>query len=337
MVVLNMYGEIPKTYISHKLNLYVSNLPNSGFNTWRDSLADDLLLTVHADQLYREHLGANLPSGIVELYKKVFPNHPVPDSFGRDQCIELARQMICIDQDYSYDDMPLGGWDTNCFDGRLCEEDYAEKINDLIAFLSTGQNRTYSIPSPMPQWTYSSNYDWIPHYRIFWGGDPAEDYIASLKEWGKLFDAFLQKRNDYLLFDYLVNSIHKDNECNECHYIKAYSLCQLFLENEHEYELDTKLIPFIDIDGSEGIKKEYATLLRQLRNKIAHGDFLGFENKAEEFAKKYMDGRYEFDYSEYSRKNWVLLHICCTIDDIVRNLILTLLFDREKLEQIKKH
>lgn len=56
-------------------------------------------------------------------------------------------------------------------------------------------------------------------------------------EWGKLFDNFLINRERYLQLDYLINSIYKDNEYNEYHLIKDFSLCQLMLENKCEAEL----------------------------------------------------------------------------------------------------
>ena len=243
--------------------------------------------------------------------------------------------MICIYQDYSYDDMPLGGWESNCFDGRLCEEDYTEKIIDLINFISGYETSIYTLPKPIPQWVYSSNHDGIDHWRIFWGGECSESYISSLKAWGKLFDNFLCSRNDYLLFDYLANTLHKDNEYNENHLIKAFSLCQLFLEKDKEVELDSKLPQFLTPVNSENDTKRQAELFRKMRNKIAHGDFMAFENVIEIYATEFMDGHFSFDYSEYSRKNWAVQHVCCELDDVVRQLICLMLFNRRTLDSIK--
>lgn len=99
--------------------------------------------------------------------------------------------------------------------------------------------------------------------------------------------------------------------------------------------MDWKLPQFLDRDYSLEERNEIAKLLRQMRNKIAHGDFTGLENKIEEYAQKVMDGRYNFDYSEYSRKNWVLLDACCLLEDTVRNIIIMLFTDKEKLKSIK--
>ena len=335
MVVLNFYGKIEPICISEKLGLYIANLPNEEHNEWRDALTDELELAVKADKIYQEKLGTNYPCRIINLYQTLFPDELLPETFAQEHYIKIADQMIYIYQDYDYSDMPLGGWDTNCFDGRLCEEDYSEKIIDFINFMAHSDKTGYTIPKPVPQWTFSSNHDEIDHWRIFWGGEEAAEYISVLQEWGKLFDSFLCSRNDYLLFDYLVNTIHKDNEYNENHLMKAFSLCQLFLEKNKESELDAKLPQFFDLLDPEIDTKRQAELFRKMRNKIAHGDFLAFETVVETYASEFMDGRFAFDYSEYSRKNWAIQHVCCEIDDVVRKLLCMLLFNRDELEQIK--
>lgn len=69
---------------------------------------------------------------------------------------------------------------------------------------------------------------------------------------------------------------------------------------------------------------------------IAHGDFLAFETVIETYASEFMDGRFAFDYSEYSRKNWAVQHVCCELDNVIRKLLGMLLFNRRELERIKK-
>lgn len=335
MVVLNFYGKIDPICISEKLGLYISNLPNETYNEWRDSLADELELAVKADKIYQEKLGTEYPCGIIRLYRTLFPDDLPPVSFTREHYEKIADQMICIYQKYDYSDMPLGGWDTNCFDGRLCEEEYTEKIIDFINYMTHFESNEYTLPKPVPQWIYLSNHDEIDHYRIFWGGEKAAEYISALQEWGKLFDHLLHSKNDYLLFDYLVNTIYKDNEYNENHLMKAFSLCQLFLEKDKEIELDWKLPQLFEAAEPKADARRRAELFRKMRNKIAHGDFLAFETMIEMYAAELMDGQFAFDYSECSRKNWAVQHVCCELDDVVRKLLCMLLFDREKLEKIK--
>ena len=118
--------------------------------------------------------------------------------------------------------------------------------------------------------------------------------------------------------------------------MKAFSLCQLFLENRKESELDTKLPQFFEPLDPESDTKRQAELFRKMRNKIAHGDFLAFETVVETYASEFMDGRFAFDYSEYSRKNWAVQHVCCELDNVIRKLLGMLLFNRRELEKIKK-
>ncbi len=333
MVVLHVYGKICPICISQKLGLFISNLPTEDDNNWMEDLAQELQYMETIDELDRARLGMSLKSQITELYEKVYPASEKPTNIST-MADAIADKMICMYFHYEYDDMPLGGWETNCFDGRFCEEDYAEKITDLMSFLSYPTDGV-SFPASV-QWVYSSNHDEINHCRIFWGGDDAGAYIEELKKWGKLFDDFLQTENDYYLFNFICNALHKDNEYNVYHLLKAYSLCQLLLENERETELDKKLSVFLNSSYSLEEREKMAIWYRQLRNKIAHGDFIEFNKKLEGYTRQFMDGHFNFDYSEYSRQNWAISNICCALEDALRKMLFILFTDRGKLEQIKR-
>lgn len=334
MVVLNVSGKIEPICISDKLKLYISNLPNEEENNWNKELVNEMRIAIQFDIIESEKIGVKSNIDIRKIYSQRFPQMPLPAGTSEDVYLQkIADNMICLYFDYSYEDMPLGDWDTNCFDERFCEEDYAEKVIDFINFVSYGKST--KIPSIVPQWVYSSNHNLQNCHRIFWEGGSFDIYIESLKKWGQIFDAFLKCKNDYLQLDYLMNSIHEDTNYSTYHYFKMYSLCQLLLEKNKEFELDWKLPQFLDRNYSIQERNEISTLLRQMRNKIAHGDFTGLENRIEEYARRVMDGRYNFDYSEYSRKNWVLLNACCLLEDVVRNIMVMLFTDIEKLKLIK--
>lgn len=333
MVVLNFYGITSPICISHKLGLYVSNIPDATENSWRDELADRMLLADKTDRNYQRYLGTSFPRGSKELYRKVFPERNVPKTIKRYHRKALVDRMICLYFDADQMALPDDNWETNCFIERFCEDDYAEKLVGFIEFLSY-DTPDCAFPKPMPQWIYSSNHLEIDHYRIFWGGEPAAQYLKSLAEWGAMFDRYLGQENDYMLFDYLVTSIHKDHEHNEYHFIKAFSLCQLFLENEKESELDYKL-PLLMEDGDIEQKMLRAASLRKIRNKIAHGDFFALDKELEQYAKEFLDGSFWFDYYEYSRRHWILINVCCYLDDIVRKLIYLEFNDKAKLKDIR--
>jgi len=94
----------------------------------------------------------------------------------------------------------------------------------------------------------------------------------------------------------------------------------LLNKKQRTKEIDYYINPIIKRIYNE--ESEQATkLLRQMRNKVGHGDFIGFNKKAYDFANKYMKN-FQFDYSEYSHLNWILLHTCCLLDDILKEVLI---------------
>ena len=332
MVVLNIYSKISTICISKKLGLYIGNLPNESGNNWNKRLYE--IMCESKNKILDSQIKFNISEklNIYNFANEVLQKQNNINSTEEKLIHKLVDNMICIYFDYEYEDMPLGCWETNCFDCRLCEEDYAEKFINFINF--AGGVLEYDDSTPI-QWIYSSNCDFHNQYRIFWYNKESKKGIATLKQWGELFDIFLQNKNDYLKLDYLINSIHNDNTYNEYHLFKLYSLCQLFLEKDSEKELDWKLLQFLDEYYSLNDKKKLATILRQMRNKIAHGDFSKFEELVEKYAVNFMDGKYNFDYSEYSRKNWVILNVCCLLQNILKKMIKMMFYNKKELLKLK--
>ena len=82
-------------------------------------------------------------------------------------------------------------------------------------------------------------------------------------------------------------------------------------------------------------RKELSIILRKMRNKIAHGDFIKLENTIEEYAKRFMDVKYNFDYSEHSRKNWVILNSCCLLQEAVVKILKMMFYNKKILSEIR--
>ena len=328
MVVLNIYKKIEPLCISNKLGLYISNINDCPYHGWCEYIVDEFNKSYEIAKII--NIKINPEKSAYEHYKKHFPDLTQNyTSFNTEMIEEIVSNLVCIYLDYDYEDMPMGNWEENPFDGRCCEKDYAENIIGFFRFMSKDSNTPFCI--------YSSNSNEpTSFHNLLWVNCNSDSKIETLKYWGKKFDTFLDEKNDYLQLDYLISAICDENNCDAYHLAKLYSLCQLFLENEHESELDKKLPQFINGDYSELERDGIAELLRQMRNKVAHGDFVAFESKAEEFAKKFMDGRYWFDYSEYSRKNWVLLHVCCLLSDSIRVMINKLFDNKSYMVALKK-
>ena len=158
MVVLNIYSKIKPICISSKLGIYISNLPSEKHNNWKDELIKEINSAnkKRLDNYKKYNLEEKF--SIENFYKKIFLKDELLQDVNEEILIrEIVDNMICIYFDYNYDDMPLGGWETNCFDGRFCEEDYAEKVVNFINFLSYGKQ--FDDFKNTPQWIYSSNSD----------------------------------------------------------------------------------------------------------------------------------------------------------------------------------
>ncbi|MCM3575494.1 hypothetical protein M3172_20025 [Mesobacillus subterraneus] len=118
---------------------------------------------------------------------------------------------------------------------------------------------------------------------------------------------------------------HGCSHYNAYHLFKNYSLIEMVIGKEDftdPNKFDDIFALFIESDRFENneIKKLFAKIIRQIRNKIAHGDFLGLQKKLEEYAAHFMKNYY-FDYFEYSRENWIYLNICCELDRILADIL----------------
>lgn len=330
MVVLEICEKIEPICLSKKLGLYISNLKDCPYEGWDELVADEFIKAHNIAKIATSDSKIDYESRAYEHYKKQFPLMMQGLSHFNDEAIKaIVSNLVCIYLSYEYDDMPMGGWEDNPFDGRLCEKDYSEMIVDFLHFLSDNGNS--------PFWIYSSNYDEpTPFHKLLWVKNDSQSKIECLKFWGEKIDVFLEERNDYLKLDYLIRAIYDEHGYDAYHLSKMYSLCQLFLENEHETELDQKLPQFIDSRYELNDRIEMAKMLRQMRNKVAHGDFVSFEKKAEEYAQRFMDGQFWFDYSEYSRQNWVLGNVCCLLSDTVKAMIKKTFDDKTFMVELKK-
>lgn len=329
MVVLNIYKKIDSICISKKLGLYIGNLPEE----WKSELKERIIESKNEIVKNQKKYNIEKRYNFNEFYRNILKEEYI-EMASEDTIIDkIVDKMICIYFDYDYSDMPLGDWTTNCFDGRFCEEDYSEKIIDFISFLFNELDYEHKTSI---YYIYSSNYDRIQNeYQIFSNNKESLNGINTLIKWGEIFDQILKKRNDYLRFDYILNAIHEESNNSEYQFFKLYSLCQLFLEKSNEYELDWKLPYFFNKNYSLDERKDISSILRKMRNKIAHGDFVALENMIEEYNRIAMVG-FRYDYSEYSRRNWAILNACCLMEDIIRKLIKTMFYNNEFLETMKK-
>lgn len=333
LVIIDFCGKIPRTLVSNKLKMYIANIPED----WKEEIAGEILKEirqqkfdilesiVNGTQSYEMEYSLSHLQNIIRFNINADISHEINSI---EKCVQyLVDNMICLYFDYEDEDMPFFDWETNCFETRCCEEDYAEKIINFINFIHR------DLPDEIHvNIIYSSND--VPFqktrilfnlgFKMFSGRNYSKninDSINKILDTGKKIDSFLKSETEYYKLDYLINGIYKDNSYNQNHYLKSFSLLELVLLKPYQQtnEVDKLLIPYLsDRYGEDSIA--VVKLLRQMRNKIGHGDFKGFNSKAEFFAQQFMIN-FHFDYAEYSRLNWILLHTCCLLDDLLRAIL----------------
>lgn len=346
MVILNFYGKIPSICISEKLKIYISNLPNEEGNNWNQELIEEMHREIEERKLDQNQYGEYVQLyDLKEVHRINFSSEMLPQNPSElDYLKAIADNLIYIYFDYDYEDMPFFDWTTNCFDGRLCEEDYTEKIIKFLLLVTRESGRGFEVWGKFcPTCIYSTNHEsqrFLLNILSSKAPNDTKTYIEILKKWGKLLDDFLTTENNYYKLDYLINSIYNDNEYHIYHLFKIFSPFEMLLVKNTEKgspaELDRKLPAFLYEYYSDEEKIELATIIRKMRNKVGHGDFLGLNRLLEDYAQKFMDNSFSFDYAEYSRQNWIVGHLCCELDGILAKILFMMFTDKERFEAIRE-
>lgn len=83
----------------------------------------------------------------IEKAKDILNLKDEPEDVIIKRCIDyLSKNMICIDIDYNHSSTPDRESTFSCFDGGSREEEPAEKILNLLNFISGGIDNNVSIP-----------------------------------------------------------------------------------------------------------------------------------------------------------------------------------------------
>lgn len=335
MIILDIYGKIERTLISKKLKLYIDNIPED----WKEHIKETIFEEIRKIEFNRKEQEIKYGKVFLDKFDYILAKKIVETNIENiknysldtlENCIDcLIDNMIFIEFDYEYSDMPFWDWESNSFDGRLCEEDYSEKIIKIINYMTRkSDGRAYF------NIVYSSNNDYLSmmprvtsalsfrNYSEFKGFKTKEEAINDLKQYGECIDDFLQLERDYYKLDFIVEALAKEDDYKHYHFLKVFTIIEMLLlnKNQQTHEIDKYINPIIKRVYNED-SNQATKLLRQMRNKVGHGDFIGFNKKAYEFADIYMKN-YNFDYSEYSHLNWILLHTCCLLDDILREILI---------------
>ncbi len=342
MIILNMIGKVDKTYISRKLGLYISNLPND----WQDGIKETLKIAYEVNKIdsnqfrsFNTEFDENIfVKRIRKAAEKILGSNYNNETLVDNYIEYLSKHMICLDIDYENNFIPLQEGGHSCFDGGSCETDPVEKILGFIRFFAEDIISEHQVHLPYCIYS-SSDFSFDSKYKyIFNVTNNSNQLLDGLILAGKQIDDYLLDESDFYRLEYLCNALYKfeRDDKNTYHYMKLYSLCAMFLEKKHESELDYKLPEFMDTTIEYQRRVEKAKNMRIIRNKIAHGDFTKVYQFLEEYAQSFMDGTFWFDYFEHSRNSWIISNICFELELILKKLIQMMIFEKTKLDDVKQ-
>lgn len=349
MIILNFYGNIQPTIISQKLGVGISNPPSDWVNGLQDDMLEEMLVLEHNLKVWRkeEFMDTQLSNyDLAELVKKAKWNISTED--GRSNLEVIARNLVAIDiLDFENSFLQLKN---DTMYSPTCEVSFPQKfINfcNMIQYSSKGKD---ILNNRIPFSTFSSDeFNEKPRILNFFRAMlnsqlDFENYnnecLSSLKKVGALIDDFLQMDEDFWILDYIINSMYHDREYNAYHVFKVMSLIEMLIINPSGNgravgELERKLPIFLKESQIVTAKKAtFAQIMRQLRNKIAHGDYRAIQQLLKRYRDEFMIN-YQYDEFEYSIENWTYLNICCRLDEVLNEIVWELITNKNQLRALQ--
>jgi len=339
MIVVNIFGEIEQIVISKKLGITLSNLPID----WQEDMIETM-----EEEIYHRKFTVNKHKQFSDQVKEYDVReiiqhknfHGIFEENEKDYLREISRKLICIDVGHFGNSMI--NKKNPYMDSPTNEIEFGEKWIRLYEFITrcnfNKNNQTWLSVFCM----YSSERSLFENTRLMMGihsemgrafeSNPIDFNLAKINDlidFGRIIDDFLVLEKDFDKLDYIISALADDNNYNAFHLFKNYSLIEMLIDkrNSKDFaEFDGQLTKYLISEKfeSEYQKDLFSKQVRQIRNKIAHGDFISVKKKLEEYADEFMK-YYYFDYYEYSREKWIYLSICCELDEILSKILWSLL------------
>lgn len=349
MIILNFYENIEPTIISKKLGVGISNPPSDWIKGLQDDMLEEMLVLEHDLKVWEKEgfMDTQLKNyDLAELVKKTKWNISL-DNYDSD--LELiASNLVVIDvMDFENSYLQLKN---DIMDSPTCEVSFPRKFINFCYKIQYSSKGKEVLNNKIPFSTYSSDeFDEKPRilnfFRAMLNSElDFEKYnnecISSLVKVGALIDGFLQKEEDFWVLDYIINSMYHDREYNAYHVFKVMSLIEMLIINPSGNgrtvgELERKLPLFIkEIRLGTTKKAIFAQIVRQLRNKIAHGDYRAIQQLLKRYRDEFMVD-YEYDEFEYSMENWTYLNICCRLDEVLNEIVWELITNKNQLRVLQ--
>lgn len=336
MIILSVFGEIEEIILSEKLGIGIKNLDHDWCESIMDDFKEEILIRTH-DIAISEKSGfsdVNIKQyDLAQILKKAKWNSYETD-IDIDTSMRLVSHRLIQLEVIEFDKSLLKL--KNCYmDSPTCEDQYPKKFMKFCNTLLDSQKYKSQSNCYLPLIIYDSNEmstkPMILNYLSAIVGmstnidEHTRKMIDALKTCGTIIDNFLKNEEDFWIFDYIVNSLN-DNIYNSYYIFKIVSLFEMLLikpDNKEKIhgELEKKLIRFIKQDSVIYSDSYYfGSLIRRLRNKIGHGDYVGFQKLLTEYRRRFMKEFY-FDEYEFSIETWIINSICIELDIILSEII----------------
>ncbi len=342
MILINIYGKIEPTIISEKLGLGLYNVSTD----WQEMLIEDMkkeIFQLEKPLDYFNWYMYHTTKDISSFTKN--SNHIITleDMMPYFKCV--SENLIALGIiDFKNSILKLKN---NCMHSPTCEEDFAKRIIKLLKILDSIQDRERYINDDFLNITYNSR-DYTYKTKLLTIINPnlkneipyhTKRNIDILKKIGKTLDNFLQKEEDFYLFDYLINALDYEPTYNAYHLFNVMALIEMLITNPKNNgqamnEIINKMPYFMKSNRSIKEQREFCRSVKIIRNKIAHGDFKELRNSLSLHRERFMQTFY-FDEYEYSLDNWTFLDICLELDKILAEILKYLFHNRKELEEIQ--
>ncbi|MBZ9690965.1 hypothetical protein [Clostridium sp. M14] len=348
MILINIYGKIKPMMISKKLGVGICN-PDSGWvKGFLDDFDEEILICNHNMKNFKKR-GFDIKKleGRYNLSKiaKVFGGQEEGKSVEQ----TIAEHLIEI-QVVDFENSLLQK-NNEHLDSPTCEPQYTGKFINFCSVVLSSNEAQKNIQGQVPIVTYDSddfgqkplilNYLEATSKINMSINTYTNSCINALQQVGKLIDDFLSTDRDFWLLEYVVNATYDKQQSDAYHIFKVMSLIEMLIINPRKNvrtvgEMERKLPQFLSMIEDISQKELFSTIVRKLRNKIGHGDFMGVQQLLEEYRNCFMQN-FWYDEFEHSIENWTYRNICLHLDQALSNILWLMLFDKEKLLNIQQN
>lgn len=348
MVLINIYGKIQPMIISKKLGVGICN-PNSDWvEGFYDDFDEEILIHNHNTKVF-------LKDGFdIKKFEGRYNLPQIAKTLGWQEEGKSVEQTIAehlIEIQVTDFENSLLQKNNEHLDSPTCEPQYTSKFINFCSIVQSSESAQKTVHGQIPFVTYDSdnfmqkplilNYLEAMSKRNTCINTYTNSCINVLQQLGGLIDGFLSVDEDFLLLDYIINSVYDNQSSGAYHTFKVMSLIEMLIINPNGNgrtvgEMERKLPQFLPITINTSQKELFSTIMRKLRNKIGHGDFMAIQQLLEEYRNSFMKN-FWYDEFEYSIENWTYGNICLNLDKALSNILWLMLFDKQKLLNIQQN